>query len=250
MKQFLKPHHKSLLAFLFLLTCLLIALVGIPWQAQQAAQEQPQLITMMRPGGGEVAFFQDPNDTSMSETKWGEPVYPASFDGDVRDVPQGTFTGIALNVEFEPAGRALPDPNFIDPVRQTINSPNVMPTPSVSFAGISATGWIPPDTQGDVGPNHYIQAVNASVGIYNKTGTQLATFTFDTLFSGTGTSCDTTNFGDPVVLYDNVSGRWILSDFAWTDMQNGPYYECIAISKTADPVSGGWWLYGLRADDA
>src|SRR5258708_16202604 len=31
---------------------------------------------------------------------------------------------------------------------------------------------------------------------------------------------------------------------------NGPYYECIAVSKTSDPVSGGWWLYGIRADDA
>ena len=31
---------------------------------------------------------------------------------------------------------------------------------------------------------------------------------------------------------------------------NGPYYECIAVSKTSNPVTGGWWLYGFRADDA
>jgi hypothetical protein len=52
------------------------------------------------------------------------------------------------------------------------------------------------------------------------------------------------------VLYDSVSGRWIVTDFAWTNTQSGPYYECIAVSKTTDPVSGGWWMYGFRADDA
>lgn len=27
-----------------------------------------------------------------------------------------------------------------------------------------------------------------------------------------------------------------------------PFYECIAVSKTSDPVAGGWWLYALRMD--
>jgi len=69
----------------------------------------------------------------------------------------------------------------------------------------------------------------------------------DTFFAGTGTPCDANNNGDPVVLYDDVSGRWIITDFAWTNLQSGPYYECIAVSKTGDPVSGGWWFYGMVA---
>mgnify|MGYP003352320102 CR=1 FL=1 len=37
-----------------------------------------------------------------------------------------------------------------------------------------------PDTTGDVGPNHYIQAVNTSLAIFDKgTGTRLAAFTFN-----------------------------------------------------------------------
>ena len=32
--------------------------------------------------------------------------------------------------------------------------------------------------------------------------------------------------------------------------RHGPYYECIAVSKTSDPVTGGWYLYAVRADDA
>ncbi|PYK90376.1 MAG: hypothetical protein DME35_06065 [Verrucomicrobia bacterium] len=111
----------------------------------------------------------------------------------------------------------------------------------------------PPDTVGDVGPNHFVQAVNTSVGIYDKaTGAALATFTFDGLWSGagTGTPCDTDHGGDPTVIYDPQHDRFIVADFSWADIQNGPYYECIAVSKTSNPVSGGWWRYAFRADDA
>jgi hypothetical protein len=55
---------------------------------------------------------------------------------------------------------------------------------------------------------------------------------------------------DPVVVYDVQRGRWIISDFAWSNFVSGPYYQCIAVSKTADPLSGGWWLYAFRADDS
>ena len=67
----------------------------------------------------------------------------------------------------------------------------------------NGAGW-PPDTSGDVGPNHYIQTVNTSVGIYNKaTGAAISTVTLDTFFPGpAGSPCDTNNDGDPVVLYD------------------------------------------------
>lgn len=251
--MFKLSNSKIMILVLFgLIGILTLALGGIFWQAQQTADESSQ-VSLMLPGGAEVPFYQDMTNTFIGETKTGGPVYPASFDGDVRDLPQIGPSEKILNVEFEPAGISLPDPDFIDPVRQTINSPNVMPTPSANFAGLDLNTWgagWPPDTQGDVGPNHYIQAVNTSIGIYNKTGSQLAAFTFNTLFTGTGTPCDAGNDGDPVVLYDNTSGRWIISDFAWDNIQNGPYYECIAVSKTTDPVSGGWWFYGMRADDA
>ena len=27
----------------------------------------------------------------------------------------------------------------------------------------------------------------------------------------------------------------------------GPFYQCFAVSKTGDPVTGGWWFYGIQA---
>jgi hypothetical protein len=135
-----------------------------------------------------------------------------------------------------------------------------MPGPLLTFPGLGFSdactggqcggGW-PPDTNGDVGPNHYIQAVNTAFGIYNKSGTLLASTTFNSLWSGagTGTPCDNKNDGDPVVIYDPMGDRWFVTDFAFA-ISGGkpvaPCYECIAVSKTPDPVSGGWYLYAIN----
>jgi hypothetical protein len=184
----------------------------------------------------------------------GEPVAPAEFNGDVRDLPQEAPSTTAIRPELEG-----PAPS---PGKQTTQAsvpvvpkvPSAMPTPIRNFPGLDHDTWgagYPPDTVGDVGPNHYIQAVNTSIGIYSKTGTPLAAMTFNTLFSGTGTPCDSSNQGDPTVIYDSMANRWIVGDFAWgpttNDFLNGPYYQCIAVSKTNDPVVGGWWLYGIDA---
>jgi len=98
-----------------------------------------------------------------------------------------------------------------------------MPGPLQNFAGLSYAdlcggvqcgAGFPPDTNGDVGPNHYIEAVNDAFAIYNKTGTLLASFTENSLWSGagTGTPCDANNEGDPVVVYDGLADRWILTN--------------------------------------
>ncbi|MFY9824345.1 MAG: carboxypeptidase regulatory-like domain-containing protein, partial [Thermoanaerobaculia bacterium] len=81
----------------------------------------------------------------------------------------------------------------------------------------------------------------------------MAAFTFNTFMSqGTfGNLCDTNNFGDPVVLYDSFEDRWIITDFAFTlsggAVVNPPgAFQCIAASKTGDPVSGGWNFYSIN----
>jgi len=136
-----------------------------------------------------------------------------------------------------------------------------MPSPTQNFPGLSfadscvggqcGSGW-PPDTNGDVGPNHYIQAVNDAYAIYSKTGTLLASFTENSLWSSVaGNSCNGNSQGDAVVLYDQLADRWILTHFAFGfsgGVPVSPFFQCIAASKTSDPVSGGWWLYPVRMD--
>lgn len=182
----------------------------------------------------------------------------ADFKGDVRDLPYIPETKPHNIPEWEGpepsahkqalAGAARTPEEIFSPL------PN-MPSPSQSILGMDLTTWgagFPPDTVGDVGASHYIQAVNTSIAIFNKTGTRLTAFTFNSLWAGagSGTPCDTTNNGDPTVVYDSQANRWFIADFAWTNLRDGPYYECIAVSKTNDPVAGGWFLYAIRADDA
>jgi hypothetical protein len=95
------------------------------------------------------------------------------------------------------------------------------PGPDSSFDGLDFATWgagHPPDENGDVGPTYYIQTVNTSIGIYDKsTGTRVAAFTFDAFMSqgNFGNLCDTNNFGDPVVVYDSFENRWFITDFAF-----------------------------------
>ena len=203
-------------------------------------------------GGDDAGAANPPTPTIVS----GAPVVPRHFQGDLRALPhKGPPDRKKLEVPEEPLGGfRKPAPTEITPPTQLPTA--AMPTPSTSFKGLDHNGWgagWPPDPVGDVGPNHYIQAVNTSIGIFSKAGTQLAAFTFNTLWSaaGTGTTCDTSNGGDPTVIYDPMGDRWIIADFAFTGSgATGPYYECIAVSKTSDPVAGGWYLYAVRADDA
>ncbi len=118
------------------------------------------------------------------------------------------------------------------------------PAPSRNFDGIGATGVTPPDTNGDVGPNHYVQMVNSKFAIYSKAGALLAGPTnINQLWAGAGGRCEATNAGDPIVVYDPLADRWLLSQFAFP----APYAVCVAISQTPDPT-GTYYLYEFAMD--
>jgi hypothetical protein len=178
---------------------------------------------------------------------------PTHFKGDVRQIPKGRVRKIDRRPEPQIPNDAPGGVQQPDAVLQTTEALAAAPGAS-TFDGLDYANWgagWPPDTNGDVGRNHYIETVNTSVGIYDKSGTRLAAFTFDGLFSAadTGTPCDTSNQGDPVVLYDPFGDRWIISDFAWTDYASGAMYECMAVSRSDDPVAGGWYFYAWKLNN-
>src|SRR6266850_1373106 len=184
-----------------------------------------------------------------------------SFHGDLRTLPQVPPEKFE-RPEFEaPAQSPAPYPgtSFKTSRSQAPTGPNTptgpAPAPSSSFEGLDYTNWgagHPPDTNGDVGQLYYIQTINTSVGIYNKSdGSRVTAFIFNTLMSqgNFGNLCDTNNFGDPVVLYDTFEDRWIITDFAF-NLSGGnpvaPEYQCFAVSRSGDPVSGGWNFYSIQ----
>jgi hypothetical protein len=137
----------------------------------------------------------------------------------------------------------------VDPVVQESAPTILAPAPVLNFDGVGngfsgpagtfSVAAAPPDTEGDVGPNHYVQIVNTDFAVFNKSGTAIyGPVPINTLWSGFGGLCQTDNDGDPVVVYDPIADRWVISQFAVTGADGGgtPFLECVAVSQTPDPT--------------
>src|SRR4029450_12924223 len=98
-------------------------------------------------------------------------------------------------------------------------APN-MPGTTLNFDGIPCPGvgcnCAPPDTNGEVGLTQYVQIVNEGFQVFNKTtgASVLGPVGISTVWNGFGGVCETSRFGDPVVLYDQLANRWLVSQFA------------------------------------
>ena len=127
--------------------------------------------------------------------------------------------------------------------------------PLASFEGISNQdnfnlygGRVnPPDPVGDVGPNHYVEMVNLAFAVYDKQGNRLVgPLKIGDLWAGYSVPDCTDASGDPVVLYDQLEDRWILSQFTTRGLDDPalPFYNCVAISQTGDPT-GPYYRYAF-----
>ncbi len=160
----------------------------------------------------------------------------------MRNLPAGgTSHGInrgPLLANGKPSGSQLPKgpSTGTKPVTSTRGSvePKVIAN---QFDGVnlatSSCGCQPPDVNATIGPNHIVEAVNLSIAVYTKTGTQLSNIALST-FLGTGDS-----LSDPRVLYDPTWDRYSL---VLTDVTTPTLWT--AFSATSDPM-GGWWIYNF-----
>ncbi len=132
-------------------------------------------------------------------------------------------------------------PNGMDPIVQTqYNNSTVTRALNQNFEGIGNTSVSPADPSLDVGPTYVIQMINGGSGsyfkIYDKTGTTVVNATyFDNFFGMPGGA------GDPIVLYDELASRWLMSEFSSTG--NNLH---VAVSTTSDPL-GTWNTYIFNA---
>ncbi|MFH1119476.1 MAG: T9SS type A sorting domain-containing protein [Bacteroidota bacterium] len=156
--------------------------------------------------------------------------------------------GVVKNKLGTPEMRDLPLPEATpeDYINAQTSNGNRSSELLLSVNGVSNLSFVlPPDTQGDVGPNHYMQMVNSSFAIWNKTGSVVyGPVDIRTLWNGFPGPWSGSNDGDPVVLYDEQADRWIASQFALPNYPNGPFYEMIAVSQTGDPT-GAWYRYAF-----
>ncbi len=181
------------------------------------------------------------------------PLRPVGGERTAREVREG--------MEGEDRDKPLGPQDVDISVQEWIGSGEI-PSPSISFDAMSNISSVsPPDPVGDVGPNHYVAMSNLSFQIFDKSGGSLyGPALNNTLWSGFGGACQTENSGDPIVLYDQISDRWMLSQFTAA----GPtFFNCVAVSTSSDPTGSyyrwafstgtnfpdypkyGWWSDGL-----
>jgi Kelch motif len=193
-------------------------------------------------------------------------VGPVRLDQDLRSLPYVApkkefeerrltrYPHLGTGQESAPSGYSLSGLKYVQGLLKNLWRPTpTMPGPLFTFEGNADTcGCQPSDSEGDVGPNHYIEAINETIQIYDKSGNTLSGPTsYNSFFSGlTGTPCTNANDGDPYVIYDRFADRWLISDFAFPSFPGSSFWQCIGVSQTGDPVHGGWFLYAVQIDPA
>ena len=169
----------------------------------------------------------------------------------LRDMVQVFMKGKEMEDEHEANKNPLLKNQHIDQVDTVVQStmaPEAMPTPILSFDGVVFPGVAcncsPPDTDGEVGATQYVQMVNEGYQVFNKsTGASvLGPSSIVSLWAGFGGVCQSNGHGDPIVLYDQIAGRWLISQFAGASV---PTDECIAVSTTSD-ATGSYNRYGFH----
>lgn len=127
------------------------------------------------------------------------------------------------------------------------------------FPNWTQQGLYPPDTTMAVGNNQIVQWVNVRLTVLDKaTGNPLlggsGYVAGSQIWSGLGANsvCATHNQGDPVLQYDRMANRWVLSQFGFAiatatggshpSYPAPPYAFCLAVSQTND-ATGVFNLY-------
>lgn len=142
-----------------------------------------------------------------------------------------------------------------DAVAQTAVAGPAVPATTAAFTGLRradfSTGYVPPDTVGDVGPTQYVQAANGGLAVFSKTGDNLTGAINDSAFWNGLSGCaptSTRGLTDPTVNYDQFADRWVYSELSIDVSAStwGQSYMCIAVSTTGD-ATDSWNRYVFAA---
>ena len=179
----------------------------------------------------------------------------------LRDAPQFVAVTISSRAgrEVRPTGFTTPE-SVDDPVVQRAPATNA-PTPNfptvtlgLNKPGVGngdfgfAPNAAPPDTNGVVGSKQYVQWVNESFAVFDKTTLQIAAGfpkQGNSIWAGFGGACQNNNDGDPIVQYDKIANRWILTQFS---VSTQPFLQCVAVSTT-DDATGSYARYSFQYAD-
>ncbi|HEX6853301.1 MAG TPA: hypothetical protein VF139_18030 [Candidatus Polarisedimenticolaceae bacterium] len=259
-------------AWVCLAACLLA--VGSPdVAARDTAPKKKELqqVAPALPSGGErdreakIAPYPRTDTITSHRNAQGQSVYAVAashFDvSEPLEVLAARAPAVAVEREDEPPRNPLLPPwrrirsGVPDPVAQPAPAGGTFltgtPTIGFNFPGVGTVGLTPSDSNGSVGNNQFVETVNTRYQVWslnrsNKTATSLlGPININTLWSGFGGACETQNSGDPIVLFDKLANRWLISQFT-SSPANGTYYQCVAVSTGANAAGAYFrWAFAV-----
>jgi hypothetical protein len=198
--------------------------VGAEWVSAPAVPERIFLDARTRP--------------IVPAWKPGDPIreIPRRFDGDMR----------VINMRPDPVNPVTRQTDFLSELQRAFGAgieSRTFTTPLVNIEAQAFSGVSPPDPSGDVGGGFYVQSINGSGGatyvIYNTSDGSVAAGPFNMDGLGSGGSC-ASGFGDPIVVFDQIASRWLLTEFSSSGNN-----LCIYLSATSNPVTTTWMRYAF-----
>ncbi len=207
-------YFRPLVAFLFAVVCVPLALGNGPDVIKASHNDVSHPLSRMAIGASPKSGG---NDTQSLTARPTGPLLANSKSDPVAAPLAGPLTGVTLLSNFD--GQSAQDNRNL-----------------FGFA------FVPPDTNGAVGANQFVQMVNVTIAVYDKSSGALllGPAAIHTLWSGFGGLCEfgggTPTFadgGDPVVLYDHLAGRWLVTQLQYntTFTQTA---QCVAVSTSSD----------------
>ncbi len=202
---------------------------------------------------GQVEVVPASKTATSTEPLRGMPPAPVSL-GRVREKKR-VHLNPNVEVSLGPAPRDPVLQSSVGPARHgskrkapTARRETAVPGKSIEGLGSDFTGpqgsfsvnVAPPDTSGAAGDTQYVQWVNDSFAVFNKTtgAIELGPVPGNRLWKTLGGHCAIDNDGDPVVQFDKIARRWVLSQFS---VSSG-FSQCVAVSTTSD-ATGTYHLY-------
>lgn len=223
---------RRLILLSFLVSTAAMAQVSGPWVTLPSAFAESESLSSIAEAGEVDAFTVPEFRVQRSHTRT-KVVDPDRFD------PEALAPEVTVDASTPYSQTATYQPGST-PVATNFEALGVG-TPGYAITGA------PPDTTLGVSPTQIVQWVNRHLAVYDKSGTPLLAppgfIAGNQIWSAfpAGTLCRDFNQGDPLVQYDRLAGRWILSQFAF----NGSFTanaQCIAVSTTSNAL-GTYSLY-------
>ena len=120
--------------------------------------------------------------------------------------------------------------------------------PLLNFEGIDNVNSVfPADPNGDVNENYYMQSVNNSFAVWDKSGNLVyGPVDNKSLWASLPGPWHSIKWSDPVFKYDYLADRWVISSMSLSKTQE-LYYEMVAVSESNDPL-GTYNCYVFQFD--